>query len=557
MRRTIVQLSDLHLGAFAAQEALVIEPLIAALAALHAAQKIELVAITGDLFETSSIAITDAVAIFRRVLERLRAALGSDVPVVLLPGNHDRRASGLLGPHDAKLFDALAGAADPRCVVTGCKTPFLAETIDRELHALPWLVAAFDSSYLPTGWISAGGILRQDDLLQLADQTSDEPPSTPLLLLTHHHIVPTPLTDLSRVDVNTQSVILRWAARNVLARLLSNADHEELMMTALGAGTALSTLHAFGRPVVVLHGHKHFPVARALSGPHTGHGDVLLVSAGSAGMSLTWTESDLPDVARLWPSFNVIEIDGAGDAALDATPWTIAVDVVAFRPRRTEEDPVAPRVARRPLLRARADGLRWDIDPVAGDPVSVGTRIRALSATAKVLPNAARGGLRADLGWTVRVVAEDSELERGDDRTYYLCEDAMEGASLDDLCIGEARAGDRPLPARIEVPLDGTVCTYRVVGGLCLTRSEATRVRGELAAFEDVTLLNRYESGESTLTVEGVPDGVRAFGSVLDLTTGHERPARVERPAPGTIVLRVSPCPTRTLLQVRWPLVRD
>jgi hypothetical protein len=139
---------------------------------------------------------------------------------------------------------------------------------------------------------------------------------------------------------------------------------------------------------------------------------------------------------------------------------------------------------------------------------------------------------------------------------YVIVEDAVEGASLADLTVGAKAMGDTSLPARIEVPIDGTPVTYRMVGALARTRDEATRVRGELAAFEDVALLNRYESERTVLRVEGVPEGVRAFGSVLDLTTGHERPAALSRVAQGVVELALSPCPTRTLLQVRWPLVK-
>lgn len=542
MIRTVVQLSDLHLGAFATQDSTVVEPLLDALGRVHDREPIDLFVFTGDLFETSSITVDEAVRTYRSLLARVRERLGPSVPLVFLPGNHDRRASGLVGPHNGALFDALASSSDERTLVAGCSTPFLSEVVDPALHGLQWLVASFDSSYLPTGWISAGGILRQDDLLLLADRINDHPSDLPLLLLTHHHIVPTPLTDLSRVDVNTQSVVLKWAARNVLARLLSNADHEEMMMTALGAGTALSTLHAYGRPVVVLHGHKHFPVARALAGPHVGHGDVLLLSAGSAGMSLSWTESDLPDTARLWPSFNVLTIDEEAKM--------LAVDVVAFKPE--SPDDARRRSTRRPLLRALAEGSRWRVTPVHGDPVAVGSRMQSLEAQAEIKPNAVRGGARADLQWTLRAQRADAT----DEHTYVIVEDRFEGAVIDDLTLGERVVGRKELPAKIEVPTDGTRVTYRMVGGLCLTRAEATIVRGELAAFEDVALVNRYESDRTELRVKGLDADVRAFGSVLDLTTGHERPIPVQRLEDGTVALVLAPCPTRTLLQIRWPLMR-
>lgn len=62
-----------------------------------------------------------------------------------------------------------------------------------------------------------------------------------------------------------------------------------------------------------LHGHKHYPAARALAATTINHGDLLIVGAGSAGTELPWTASDDPERARLWPSFNVIELgdDGA------------------------------------------------------------------------------------------------------------------------------------------------------------------------------------------------------------------------------------------------------
>jgi hypothetical protein len=518
-----------------------IEPLLDTLGQLHKHAPLNALVFTGDLFETSSVTVDEAVRTFHSLVARMRDRLGRSLPLVFLPGNHDRRAHGLIGPHNSALFETLARACDDRTWIAGCATPFLAEVIDPALHGLRWLLASFDSSYLPTGWISAGGILRQDDLLMLADWIRDAPLDVPLLLLMHHHIVPTPWTDLSRIDVNTQSVVLQWLARNVLARLLSNADHEEMMMTALGAGTALSTLHAFARPVVVLHGHKHFPVARALVGPHVGHGDVLLVSAGSAAMSLSWNESALPDAAHLWPSFNVLTIE--------EELRMLEVDVVAFKPASRGDS--HGRSTRRPLLRARAEGSRWRITPVPGEPIAVGSRMRSLEATAKIEPNAVRTGARADLQWTLRA----KRAEGTDEPTYVLVEDRLEGAVIEDLRVGETILGHKELPANIAIPTDGTLVSYRLVGGLCLTRSEATIVRGTLTAFEHVTLLNRYESEHTELRVVGLGKDICAFGSALDLTTGHERPVPVQRDANGAVLLALSPCPTRTLLQIRWPLL--
>src|SRR5262245_56616607 len=83
-----------------------------------------------------------------------------------------------------------------------------------------------------------------------------------------------------------------------------------MTMAALGAGTALSTLHALGRPVIVLHGHKHYATARMLSGVAQGQGDVIIISAGSAGLAQSYTPGTARHAARLWPSFNIIELDG-------------------------------------------------------------------------------------------------------------------------------------------------------------------------------------------------------------------------------------------------------
>lgn len=61
--------------------------------------------------------------------------------------------------------------------------------------------------------------------------------------LLHHHLVPTLLTDIGPVETDTLPNPLRWIINHVLPRLVSNADREELTMTALGAGTAFSILH--------------------------------------------------------------------------------------------------------------------------------------------------------------------------------------------------------------------------------------------------------------------------------------------------------------------------
>jgi hydrogenase expression/formation protein HypC len=136
--------------------------------------------------------------------------------------------------------------------VGGCATPFLAELVPADFHGLGAHVIAYDSTFLPTGLVSAGGMIRQEDLLQVMAPLPAEEPPLPLLLLMHHHLIPTPLTDLSPIDSRAMPWLGRWFVSGALPWLVSNADREEMTMTALGAGTALSTLHALRRATLVL-----------------------------------------------------------------------------------------------------------------------------------------------------------------------------------------------------------------------------------------------------------------------------------------------------------------
>jgi 3',5'-cyclic AMP phosphodiesterase CpdA len=544
---TILQLSDLHLGLTADQQQTLVAPMVSSIGRLKSsAIDVDLVAITGDLFESTNVTGAQAIETVTTLIAQIRAALGGNVPVVLQPGNHDRRKSGIIGPHDAHIFAALKAGLDSNTLVTGCSTPFLAELVPSSFHQLPFILACFDSTYLPKGLFSAGGIIRQDDLLQLAERMIDVDSNVPLVLLTHHHLIPTPLTDLSRVDVNTTSVLARWAAREILAGLLANADHEEVMMTALGAGTALSTLHAFERPVVVLHGHKHYPAIRALRGPNVDQGDVLLVSAGSSATTLAWNSSALPDVAHLWPSYNVLTLRDSGE---------LQVDVVAFGPRKADRTADQDVHVIRPVLKAKQEHRRWNITPVDGAPVSAGPRLSSLVARAVIANNVQRGASRADLLWDVRVVSEPGATLS----EYTHIEEGLPGAWLSEQRVGEAAistASISKLPAKFEIPTDGTPVTYRVHAGLCTTRAEATAAFDEFTAFESVEFLNRYESACTELSVTGLREDEHPFGSSTDLTTGHERPARVVRDG-DRYVLRAVPCATRTLLRIRWPLLQQ
>src|SRR6185295_9160216 len=158
------------------------------------------------------------------------------------------------------------------------------------------------------GLVGAGGTIRIEDLLQAHAVLPHD--GIPVVLLVHHHLIPTPITDVSHVESVGAPRLTRWFVDKALPALVSNADREELTMTALGAGTALSTLHSFGRPILLLHGHKHFPTARLVRGLVTGSGDLLIASAGSAGRREPVHASHHADAARLWPSFNVVKLEG-------------------------------------------------------------------------------------------------------------------------------------------------------------------------------------------------------------------------------------------------------
>jgi len=172
-----VHLSDLHLTTGAGRQALLFERLVHTLALerqTSSAARVPLV-ITGDVFDSASGPTEPKVAAFLALLEQLHAALGGDAPTIILPGNHDRRRFGLVGPHRTKLFQSLANAVDPeRVFVAGCKEPFLTELVPPPFHGLPAHVVTLDSSYLPHGLFSAGGTIRREDLLQVHAQLPDD-----------------------------------------------------------------------------------------------------------------------------------------------------------------------------------------------------------------------------------------------------------------------------------------------------------------------------------------------------------------------------------------------
>lgn len=535
----IVQLSDLHLLANPGEQEAIFDDLVATLGniARTASEPVALLVVTGDVFDSATLDASMATHRFKMLHKEICRALGP-VPTVIVPGNHDRRKNGLFAPHRLELFDSLRDAMGPQVFVHGCNTPFLSQLVPQEFHGLPLWLVAYDSTYLPRGLISAGGALRQEDLLQTAAQIGDEHPDWPVIVLIHHHLVPTPLTDLGAVELGENSnPLVRWGVQRMLPGLVANADREELTMTALGAGTALSTLHTLGRAVLVLHGHKHYATARLLDALIEGQGDVLVVSAGSAGVAQSWSHDARRDTARLWPSFNLIE-------------WSsefVSIDTVSFAWKERQ----SARHARRALVRARRSGSQWQVQHIKD--IDLG------DAGPRLLLNRSRHSLVTSRSFVERW---DYTCERvvscGDERTIARYVETVEGPR-DARFLLDGQASAVALPAHVHLELDGAV-EYRVEGGLVKNLDAARRLFGDdPSPFASVGLMNRYFASTARLELGGLLDvSGGAFASATDLGTGLERPIRLERLSePGSAVAEVKDCPPRTLLRIYWRLARS
>lgn len=540
----LVHLSDLHLLGHPAEQETILRSLVAALR-LERGRRGEdaaLVCLTGDVFDSATLPHDRATEAFATLLDEIHDAIGA-APTLIIPGNHDRRRAGLFLPHDTSLFDALRARLRGRAWVMGGERPFLSEVVPHEVHGLPLWIVAYDSNHLPRGAIGAGGALRQEDLLRAAAIVDGHHPDWPVLFLLHHHLIPTPLTDLGPVEVDAAPGAVRWLVERGLPRILANADREELFMTALGAGTALSTLHSMGRAVLVLHGHKHYATTRLLKGTRGDAGDVLIVSAGSAGVAQVWRPSAHRDTARLWPSFNVIEVDGG-----EAGGERMEVEQVAFGWRAVDGD-----VARRPMVSVRRRGSRFALLEAAEDEATEpGPRLSTNETEVTLLPSRRHGAERWDQELRRRVrFAPGSPRER-----YLETVEAPSGARLA-LGPGARRADGRTdLPAQLEVDTERDA-HLQLEGALARTVTEEGRLAGAQATpYGRVALLNRYQCAAVSLTVRGLQGRARtAFGSATDLGTGLERSIPIEAdPAADRIRLTLADCPPRTLIRLYWLL---
>jgi 3',5'-cyclic AMP phosphodiesterase CpdA len=533
---TLVHLSDLHLLSDDPDR----EPIRAALLAALAEERsrrgpVDLVVVTGDVFDSGDVPPARAVREWSALHGAMRRALGG-APTILVPGNHDRRRIGLFGPHSGTLFAALGELSGEGLFVHGNRAPFLAAEVPRAFHRQPLDLVAYDSTHVVHGHLSAGGVVRAEDILHVASGL--ECGDAPLLFLLHHHLVPTPLTDMGLIEARRLGTFSRWLLHRALPVLVSHADREELTMTALGAGTALSTLHELGRPVVVLHGHKHVATARKLEGTRSRHGDVIVVSGGSAGSSQTWTVGAIPDAARLWPSFNVLELDEEGEHR------TLSVDQVSFGYKGRSSSTVV----RRTLLEAEREGARWHLLPFASEERFTGRASPHLAkneAAYRLRPSANRSRLDG---------AVERALTRGHPKRPHRYVESVEGLTGGRL-VHAGRAAD--VPAQLELPI-GASSRYELLGGLPRSLEALTgrgvRDGGAPAPYGSVKLLNRYTSASAVLHLASEVNVREVFASATDLGTGEERPLRLSERTGERAVVELSPCPARTLLQLHWPL---
>jgi 3',5'-cyclic AMP phosphodiesterase CpdA len=529
----LFHLSDLHIDPQSAAQRGLFDVLVETLRREKDASNASQFAlvITGDVFDSSTLAPGEAVPMFLDLHARIVGVLGPATPSIVLPGNHDRRWHGLVGPHRPLLFHALHAAVDPQSVyVAGCRSPFLAELVPRAFHGLPADVVAYDSTYLPHGWISAGGMIRQQDLLHMNAQLTGDPRALPLVVLVHHHLIPTPLTDVSFIDSGTSMPRLaRWMLGEALPTVVANADREELTMTALGAGTALSTLHSFGRAVLLLHGHKHFPTARLVRGLTAGSGDVLIASAGSGGRRERMDATQDPEAASLWPSFNVVQMDGD----------RVVVKVISFPSRPSSRAPAA----RRDLAQVSRRESRWEPHVVTAGVRDCVLRVKRDEARFVLSPSRTAPDDRWDYACERRV-----ELLPGANLRQYV--DFLHGGTV--ISRGPASAPRR----RIRLALGG-VTRYRVPDGLCRTAEVAQRTYRAATAFEWVGLLSRYGAATATLSLSREhAEGLAPFGSATDLPTGQETPAQIDA-TDGEWRLTWTDCAPRTLLRLYWPLAAE
>ncbi|WP_394842465.1 metallophosphoesterase [Pendulispora brunnea] len=480
--------------------------------------------VTGDLIDSSETPPERIAEVFQSFVGDLRQVLGS-APIVLLPGNHDRRIGGVFAPWSTRAMQDLAAAVSG----DGCTyvhAPNADEPLAHPVHELSSVlgvqVVAYDSTHAIEGKVSAGGLFRTTDLLAVPGIVGCD---KPVVLLLHHHLVPTPVTDVGVMDTSHTTWFERTFVQRFLPWLVSFADREELFMTALGAGTTLTLLNSLGSATVVLHGHKHYPTARLLRATQAGDGDVLIASAGSSGTLEHYRALGPQERTFLWPSFNAVTFRGDD----------VSIETIFFSPKGTRPN------VRQTLARATRKGPSWDGAPVQGPVIS---EVRVESDEAEFLLTPGGVGLW-DVSCVRRLGAPHNSV-----RPYQEPLEALPRAGI----TGE-RVGVEP-SGRVTLLVQPGETSYRATSALVRNVGEARRRHlGEaFSPFQSVSLKVRRGARLARLVLRGLPRAAEiTFGTLTDLNTGQERPVRLE-PADDGVALVVPFCPARRLLRIHWPL---
>src|SRR5690606_4416733 len=92
----VAHLSDLHLEV-PSRRGPILDALVSALRGERERRgtRFDLVAVTGDVFDDGAIEPAAAANEYAALHSRIEEALGSRVPAIIVPGNHDRRRLGL------------------------------------------------------------------------------------------------------------------------------------------------------------------------------------------------------------------------------------------------------------------------------------------------------------------------------------------------------------------------------------------------------------------------------------------------------------------------------
>lgn len=508
---TFVHLSDLHILSNHSEHSKSLDALEEALVSVNKTitekgDHISLVVITGDIVDSPDRNWDADASVLKSCVGQIKRATNG-ARIVAVPGNHDRRKEGVFRADSAQALRAIREAGIDL---------FAPDGQDAHARQVPspsedWDLVAYDSTHMHFGLISAGGILRTDDLFALKLDASKKP----LVVLMHHHLIPTPITDVGVISFEKSNQLFRhigpWLAKNVVG----GGEREELFMTALGAGSFLSALHALGRPVLVLHGHKHYPVIRHSSSTEVDDGDVLLSSAGSATVSERYDAAGTS--VHLRPSFNVVRLTG----------HDVHIETHSYRPRESPKVVTAYGFDR--------EDNRWKKTTADSLPPSH----TSTSDTAHFqLERAHRPTGRRDMSCTRHVVSAAS----GWKEPVYL----PKGAQL-------KVSGHEVKECEIDVE-SGTPVEYEATGAVCSTLDSLHRTYGEDSSpYEWLGLTVRHGSAVASLTVEGLTAAEikSAFATKTDLRSGERRPLKLEI-GQSRATATIENCHAQSFIQILW-----